>query len=137
MCVLGDSDQRSTGRLIPVKDLSLLLCRPSHLFDYLTLIQSLNPASPLFKNEAFLLGDVVEKFSPAPAHVGSPAPQNLRRFATDSATSPVQVSRLQPGVFELTSQTLREPPRDIFAKGSRAESNPRSSDTGRNDKVQM
>lgn len=64
------------------------------------------------------------KSSPAPAHVGSPAPGNLLGLATDSATSPIQVSRLHAGDIELTSQTLREAPQDLLAKGSRSESNP-------------
>lgn len=55
-------------------------------------------ASPLFKSEAFL-PETWQKSSPASAHVGSLAPQNLLRLATDSATSPVQVSRLYLGVL--------------------------------------
>lgn len=56
------------------------------------------------------------KSSPAPVHVGSLAPRNLLRFSTDYAASPVQVSRLHPGVLSWLHRLLREPPGDFVQK---------------------
>ena len=75
----------------------------------------LAPASPLFKSEAFLLGDVAEKFSSPCTRGFSSASEPaafLNRFCHLPSPSVTPPSRR----LELTSQTLRETPRDFVQK---------------------
>lgn len=81
------------------------------------------PASPLFKSETFLPGDVAEKF-PSPCTRGFSSASEpaafLNRFCHLSSPSVTPPSRR----LELTSQTLKRTSRRFCAKDSRAESVP-------------